>query len=139
MPRIERVALGFGAQRTASMLVRQNFRAPCHQALLQSLAMKVVINPGLSVALSPLITVPFHLARISHQLSTAGPQRCALTALRLIWALNVLQACLRAQTIARLVTMHSCGPSLRNPVTMRVCDKRSGRVPWQLYPQQSDF
>ena len=53
------------------------------------------------------------LARISHKLSTAEPQCHALPALHSIWALNVLQVRFRAQTFARLVTTHPCGPSLR--------------------------
>ena len=50
------------------------------------------------------------LARISHKLSTAEPQGRALPALHSIWVLNILQVCFRAQTFARLVTTHPCGP-----------------------------
>ena len=46
MPRVDCVALGLGAQRTASTLPRPNLRAPCHRAPLRSLATKVVRNAG---------------------------------------------------------------------------------------------
>ena len=42
MPRVDGVALGLGAQRTASTVPRPNRRAPCHHAPLRPLATKVV-------------------------------------------------------------------------------------------------
>ena len=44
------------------------------------------------------------LARISHQLSTAELQCRALTALHLVWVLNVLQVRLRALSLRILAT-----------------------------------
>ena len=52
------------------------------------------------------------LARISHRLSTAEPQCRAVTALHLVWVLNILQVRFRAQTLARLVITHPCSSSL---------------------------
>ncbi len=46
MPRIDCVALGLDAQRTASTSARPNCRAPCHYVALRPLATKLVRYPG---------------------------------------------------------------------------------------------
>ena len=51
--------------------------------------------------------------RISHNLSTTEPQYRALTALHLVWVLNLLEVRFRAQNLACLVVTHSYEPSLR--------------------------